>query len=52
VAARIKALRFSPATGYAFPVVPEESWHSVARTTDADGERNSLMLTYLSRTRR
>jgi hypothetical protein len=45
-AQRTKALAFRPATGYAFPVVFHQSWHSVAQTSDADGERNSLMLTY------
>jgi hypothetical protein len=45
-ARRIKTLAFRPATGYAFPVVYHASWHSVAPTSDADGERNSLMLTY------
>ena len=45
-AQRTKALAFRPATGYAFPVMRHQSWHSVAQTTDADGERNSLMLTY------
>ena len=45
-AQRTKALAFRPAAGYAFPVLRHESWHSVARTSDADGERNSLMLTY------
>jgi hypothetical protein len=45
-AERTKTLPFRPATGYAFPVVRHHSWHSVARTSDADGERNSLMLTY------
>jgi hypothetical protein len=45
-ARRIKALAFRPATGYAFPVVYHGTWHSVAPTSDADGERNSLMLTY------
>jgi hypothetical protein len=45
-ARRTKALAFRPATGYAFPVVYHQSWHSVAQTSDADGERNSLMLTY------
>ncbi len=43
---RGKKLAFRPATGYAFPVVRHESWHSVTRTRDTDGERNSLMLTY------
>jgi hypothetical protein len=42
----VTKLRFLPDTGYAFPVVRHESWHSVARTRDTDGERNSLMLTY------
>jgi hypothetical protein len=45
-ARRIKALAFRPATGYAFPVVYHATWHSVAPTLQADGERNSLMLTY------
>ena len=45
-AARITPLAFLPATGYAFPVLYHETWHSVARTSPADGERNSLMLTY------
>jgi hypothetical protein len=43
---RIEKLGFRPATGYAFPVVRHESWHSVTRTRESDGERNSLMLTY------
>ena len=43
---RVRKLAFRPATGYAFPVVRHESWHSVTRTRDTDGERNSLMLTY------
>ena len=45
-AQRTKRLPFRPATGYAFPVVRHRSWHSVPRTGDAAGERNSLMLTY------
>jgi hypothetical protein len=45
-ATRTRVLPFLPATGYAFPVVDEQSWHSVAQTSDQDGERNSLMLTY------
>lgn len=45
-AGRVKKLAFRPASGYAFPVVYHESWHSVAQTSDSDGERNSLMLTY------
>ena len=45
-ALRTKTMQFRPATGYAFPVVFRESWHSVARTSAADGVRNSLMLTY------
>jgi hypothetical protein len=43
---RTTRLPFRPATGYAFPVVYHESWHSVVQTGPADGERNSLMLTY------
>ena len=45
-AARIVQLPFLPASGYAFPVMRHESWHSVAQTSEHDGERNSLMLTY------
>lgn len=45
-AARVVPLEFLPATGYAFPVIRHESWHSVAQTSEADGERNSLMLSY------
>ena len=45
-ALRTKTMQFRPATGYAFPVVFRESWHSVARTSATDGARNSLMLTY------
>jgi len=37
---------FLPASGYAFAVRRKESWHSVPRTTEADGERRSIMLTY------
>jgi hypothetical protein len=45
-ARRTKRLPFRPATGYAFPVVRHQSWHSVPQTAGTDGERNSLMLTY------
>ena len=45
-ALRTKRLPFRPATGYAFPVVRHQSWHSVPQTPDNVGERNSLMLTY------
>jgi hypothetical protein len=37
---------FLPASGYAFAVRRKESWHSLPRTTEADGERRSIMLTY------
>jgi hypothetical protein len=37
---------FMPATGYAFPVSLTESWHSAAETTEADGERVTMMVTY------
>jgi len=43
---RSTRLGFRPATGYAFPVIRHTSWHSVPQTQPADGERNSLMLTY------
>src|SRR5262249_8232679 len=45
-AERTRRLAFRPATGYAFPVVYHESWHSVVQTGPADGERNSIILTY------
>ena len=45
-AARTRRLPYLPGTGYAFPVMPAQSWHSVPQTTEADGERYSLMLTY------
>ena len=45
-AERTKRLPFGPAASYAFPVVYHESWHSVVQTVPADGERNSIMLTY------
>ena len=45
-ASRTKTMPFRPDSGYAFPVIFRESWHSVARTSAADGERNTLMLTY------
>lgn len=40
------AMQFLPASGYAFAVRKQESWHSAARTSEADGERRSIMLTY------
>jgi hypothetical protein len=40
------AMQFLPATGYAFAVRKKESWHSAPTTTEADGERRSIMLTY------
>ena len=45
-AEKIKRLPFSPASGYALPVLYHESWHSVVRTGPGDGVRNSIMLTY------
>ncbi len=45
-ATRTTAMDFLPNTGYAFPVVPQSSWHSVAATGTDDGERRSLMLIY------
>lgn len=41
-----QAMQFLPATGYAFAVRRKESWHSAPQTTEADGERRSIMLTY------
>jgi len=40
------AMQFLPASGYAFAVRKKESWHSAPQTTEADGERRSIMLTY------
>jgi hypothetical protein len=40
------AMRFLPASGYAFAVQRKESWHSAPTTTESDGERRSIMLTY------
>jgi hypothetical protein len=37
---------FLPASGYAFPVSLSKSWHSAAETTEADGERVTMMVTY------
>ena len=45
-AGRKTQMAFMPATGYAFPVTQTKSWHSAARTTEADGERVSMMVTY------
>ena len=45
-AQRTRQMPFMPASGYAFPVQEEESWHSAKTTTEADGERLSIMLTY------
>jgi hypothetical protein len=49
-AARTTKLAFLPASGYAFPVVYHESWHSVAAMSDTDGPRDSLMLSYYVQT--
>ena len=45
-AQRTVAMKFAPASAYSFPVVQQGSWHSVPQTSTADGERDSLMLTY------
>lgn len=45
-AARTTQMPFMPATGYAFPVSLTKSWHSAATTTQSDGERISMMVTY------
>lgn len=39
-------MAFLPSTGYAFPVSLAKSWHSAAATSEADGERISMMVTY------
>jgi len=49
-AARTTKLAFLPGSGYAFPVVYHESWHSVAPISDAEGSRDSLMLSYYVQT--
>jgi len=45
-AERTTQMSFMPATGYAFPVALTRSWHSAAQTTERDGERVSMMVTY------
>jgi hypothetical protein len=45
-AAAHRSTPFLPATAYALPVIRHESWHSVAKTSQQDGERNSSMLTH------
>jgi hypothetical protein len=45
-AERTTQMLFMPSTGYAFPVSEAKSWHSAATTSDADGERVSMMVTY------
>jgi hypothetical protein len=45
-AKKVTQMPFMPATGYAFPVSLTESWHSAAETTEADGERVTMMVTY------
>ena len=45
-AKRTKTLQFRPASGHAYPVAHQPSWHSVASLPDGDCERDSLVLTY------
>jgi hypothetical protein len=45
-ARRTTQMPFLPMSGYAFPVSLTESWHSAATTSEADGERVSMMVTY------
>ena len=45
-AERTTQMQFLPASGYAFPVSLTKSWHSAATTTQSDGERVSMMVTY------
>lgn len=45
-ALRTTQMPFAPSSGYAFPVAFTKSWHSAARTSDEDGERISMMVTY------
>ena len=37
---------FLPSSGYAFPVSLTKSWHSAAQTSERDGERVTMMVTY------
>jgi hypothetical protein len=37
---------FLRSSGYAFPVSLTKSWHSAAETSEADGERVTMMVTY------
>ncbi|MEO7365284.1 MAG: hypothetical protein ABIW03_03100 [Sphingomicrobium sp.] len=46
LAERTTRMPFMPASGYAFPVTAKKSWHSAAQTTEGDGERISMMVTY------
>jgi hypothetical protein len=39
-------MAFLPSSGYAFPVSLTKSWHSAAATTEDDGERVTMMVTY------
>lgn len=45
-AERTTQMPFMPSAGYAFPVSATKSWHSAAQTSESDGERVSIMLTY------
>jgi len=45
-AERTTQMPFMPASGYAFPVALTKSWHSAAETSEADGERVTMMVTY------
>jgi hypothetical protein len=45
-ASRTTQMQFLPSSGYAFPVSLTKSWHSAATTTESDGERVSMMVTY------
>ena len=45
-AERVTQMEFMPSSGYAFPVTASKSWHSTAQTSEHDGERVSMMVTY------
>lgn len=45
-ALRTTQMPFERSSGYAFPVALTKSWHSASETSEADGERISMMLTY------
>jgi hypothetical protein len=45
-AKKMTKMPFLPSSGYAFPVSLTKSWHSAAETSEKDGERITMMVTY------